>query len=93
MEKREPIGQFCKRTDFMAKLRAALEDVENGQGFEVFEGLQTYECCVVCMTFNGEVVRLTPIEARPVFKAQPVVPSQENLQPQEPTRAERKRQK
>ena len=64
MEKREsePIGQFVKRTDFMAKLRAALEDIEQGQGFGVFEGLQVRGNCAVSLSFDGVSVRLAAID-------------------------------
>ncbi len=64
MEKRErePIGQFVKQTDFMAKLRAVLEDVEQGQGFGVFEGLQVRGNCAVSLSFDGVSVRLAAID-------------------------------
>ena len=78
--KREPIGQFVKRNDFMAKLKAALEDIEQGQSFGVFEGLQVRGNCAVTLSFDGVSVRLAamdenkfpdkmPFEMHPVIMA------------------------
>ena len=78
MEKRtfEPIGQFVKRTDFMAKLRAALEDIEQGQGFGVFEGLQVRGNCAVAMSFDGVSVRVAAVNVRPEVRAKTEAPIQ-----------------
>ena len=37
----------------MSKLKAALENVEQGRGFGVFEGLQKKGACTVAITFDG----------------------------------------
>jgi hypothetical protein len=83
MEKREsePIGQFVKRTDFMAKLRAALEDIEQGQGFGVFEGLQVRGNCVVTLSFDGVSVRVAAVNVRPEVRAK----TEAQFQKTEPT--------
>ena len=101
MEKRETIGQFCKRTDFVAKLRARLEDIENGQDFGAFEGLQADGVAGVIVVFDGNTIRLGSAsrmletmllkerEARMREEAQVL----ETQQPKEPSKVERKKTK
>ncbi len=101
MEKRETIAQFCKRTDFIAKFRARLEDIENGQDFGAFEGLQTDGVAGVLVFFDCNTVRLGSAsrmletmllnerEARMREEAQVL----ETQQPKEPSKVERKKTK
>jgi hypothetical protein len=58
----EQIESFIKRTDFMRKLRAALETIEQSNGYKVFNGLQEGGSCGVCMHFDGEIVTLHGLE-------------------------------
>lgn len=70
--KRKTVESFIKHTDFMPKLRAALETVEQSNGFAVFEGLQTKGTCIVAITFDGKTVRLAaaaPVSRRPELRA------------------------
>lgn len=50
----QTIEQFVRDTDFMSKLKAALENVEQGRNFGVFEGLQKKGACTVAITFDGK---------------------------------------
>ncbi len=50
----QTIEQFVRDTDFMAKLKAALENIEQGRGFAVFEGLQKKGTCTIAITFDGK---------------------------------------
>jgi hypothetical protein len=50
----QTIEQFVRDTDFMAKLKAALENIEQGRGFAVFEGLQKKGTCNIAITFDGK---------------------------------------
>ncbi len=93
MEKRrEAIGQFCQRTDFMAKLRATLEDIENGQAFNVFEGLQVRGNCAVSISFDGNVARIAAVDVRPEVRARTEAVAQEKIETQ-PLKIERKKQR
>ncbi len=38
----------------MPKLRAALENIEQGKGYAVFEGLQKKGICTIAITFDGK---------------------------------------
>ena len=78
MEKRErePIAQFVKRTDFMSKFRAALEDVEQGQCFDVFEGLQFRGNCSLTLSFDGVTVRLASNNVRTEVRVKTEAPLQ-----------------
>ncbi len=89
MEKPEPITQFVKRTDFMAKLRAALEDVEQGQAFGIFEGLQRRGNCALTLSFDGVSVRLAPFDVRPEVRAR--IEAQQKPEPQPEKSLERRK--
>ena len=52
----ETIESFVKHNDVMAKLRAALETIEQGQSYKVFEGLQRDGACCVFIIYEGENV-------------------------------------
>ncbi len=58
MERKPSIAAFVKRTDFMNKLRAKLEDLENGQDLGAFDGLQTEGVAGVLVSFDGNTVNL-----------------------------------
>jgi hypothetical protein len=53
------IIEFCRRNDIANKLRAAIEDIENGNGYIVFDGLQD-KGALVKVTYNGVNVVLSP---------------------------------
>lgn len=66
----ERIDVFLKRTDFMVKLRAELENIEQGNAFYVFEGLQTRGFCGVMISFDGEKAFILPVDARPALQVE-----------------------
>lgn len=83
MERRkQTIEEFVKGTDFMPKLRAAVENIEQGRAFGIFEGLQKKGACTLAVTFSGETVSLAAVDAsdvRPEVRAKQEVPrKQEN---------------
>lgn len=53
------IIEFCRRNDIANKLRTAIDDIENGNGYIVFDGLQ-YKGALVRVTYNGVNVILSP---------------------------------
>lgn len=59
MSSRMDIIEFCRRNDIANKLRAAIEDIENGNGYIVFDGLQD-KGALVRVTYNGVNVVLSP---------------------------------
>ncbi len=50
---KQTIEDFVKGTDFLPKLRAVLENIEQGKGFSVFEGLQKKGTCTIAINFDG----------------------------------------
>lgn len=53
------IIEFCRRNDIANKLRAAIDDIENGNGYIVFDGLQD-KGALVRVTYNGVNIVLSP---------------------------------
>ncbi len=83
MERRnQTIEEFVRGTDFMPKLRAAIENIEQGRAFGIFEGLQKKGVCTLAVTFDGETVSLAAVDAsdvRPEVRAKQEAPrKQEN---------------
>jgi hypothetical protein len=69
----ESVEQFIKRTDFMPKLRAALETIEQSEMYNVFERLQRGSC-LVQITFNGETVEINSAEVIVPSELKPSLP-------------------
>ncbi len=79
--KNQPIEEYLKGTDFMPKLRAAIENLEIGRSYGVFEGLQKKGTCTVAITFDGETVTMAAVDAsnvRPEVRAKQETPHKEN---------------
>jgi hypothetical protein len=83
--RKQTIEEFVKGTDFMPKLRAAIENVEQGKAFAIFEGLQKKGTCTVAVTFNGETVQLAAVDAsnvRPEVRAKQETPKNPESKPE-----------
>lgn len=53
--------QFCLENNIVNKIRHALEDIEVGQGYDVFKGIETGSCNVK-MLIDGPHVSLHHLE-------------------------------
>lgn len=91
--------RFILENDIMTKMRAALEDITVGQGYEVFEGLET-GTCNVGIVYDGtnisfhKLERLKPEEInieKPTVQDEQVLPTVEPTP--EPDKAARRRTK
>ncbi len=83
--RKQTIEEFVKGTDFMPKLRAAIENVEQGRAFAIFEGLQKKGTCTVAITFDGEAVQLAAVDAsnvRPEVRAKQEAPKNSENKPE-----------
>lgn len=86
----QTIDEFVKGTDFMVKLRAALENIEQGRGFVVFEGLQKKGTCTVAITFDGgDAISLAAVDAsnvRPEVRVKQETPRNQEKKPERVTK-------
>ena len=84
--RKQTIEEFVKGTDFMAKLRAALENIEQGRGYAVFEGLQKKGTCTIAVTFDGgDALSLAAVDAssvRPEVRAKQETPRTPESKPE-----------
>lgn len=83
------ISDFCRKTDFVAKLKATLENIQEGNGHAVFEGLQSGQC-TVSIKFDGTTVSLANIPrgiVRPEVKAKEEAKAEAPANPETPAPA------
>jgi len=82
--RKQSIEEFVKDTDFMPKLRAAIETVEQGRSYSIFEGLQKKGTCTLAVTYDGVVVRLEAVDVsavRPEVRAKQETPKKPESKP------------
>jgi DNA-binding IclR family transcriptional regulator len=88
--RKQTIEEFVKGTDFMPKLRAALENIEQGKGYAVFEGLQKKGTCTVAITFDGrDSLSLAAVNistVRPEVRAKTEAPKTQENKPERSTK-------
>lgn len=69
------ITEYCRKVALMSKLRAALENIEVGQGYTVFEGLQDGPIAIKLVvddeTAHFEREKAGVIEEKPVSHIDP----------------------
>jgi len=87
MERRkQTIEEFIKGTDFMPKFRAVLENVEQGNAYALFEGLQKKGTCTIAITYDGkDTVSLAAVDAshvRPEVRAKQETPKNPESKPE-----------
>jgi len=84
--KKQPIEEFVKSTDFIPKFLAALENVENGKTYALFEGLQKKGTCTIAITYDGkDALSLAAVDAsnvRPEVRAKQETPKNSENKPE-----------
>lgn len=62
METRKKIGVWAKENDLESKIKAALEQIVVGQGWDVFDGLQDRGECDIKLVYHGVNVSFHKLE-------------------------------